>query len=50
MNKDDMRLQIAKVVNHHAAIEYELKAFEAVTTFIAPPGKVIDAAEFKNMV
>ncbi|WP_020168568.1 MULTISPECIES: lipopolysaccharide biosynthesis protein RfbH [Methylotenera] len=46
----EIRQQIAKLVDEYAAIKYEPKAFEAGKTIIPPSGKVLDAAELKNMV
>jgi CDP-6-deoxy-D-xylo-4-hexulose-3-dehydrase len=37
-------------VNEYAAIKYVTKAFEPGTTVVPPSGKVLDAAELKNMV
>ena len=45
-----IRHQIAKLVDEYAAIKYEPKDFEPTKTIIPPSGKVLDAAELKNMV
>jgi len=45
-----IRNQIAQLVDEYAAIKYAPKAFEPGTTVIPPSGKVLDAAELKSMV
>ena len=45
-----LRQQIAQLVDEYAAIKYEPKSFEPGTTVVPPSGKVLDAAELKNMV
>ena len=45
-----IRQQIAQLVDEYAAIKYTPKAFEPGATIIPPSGKVLDAAELKNMV
>ena len=45
-----LRQQIAQRVDEYAAIKYTLKAFEPGSTVVPPSGKMIDAAELKNMV
>ena len=50
MNQDKIRQQIAQLVDEYAAIQYAPKVFEPGTTVIPPSGKVLDAAELKNMV
>lgn len=45
-----IRSQIAQLVDEYAAIKYEAKAFEPGSTVIPPSGKVLDANELKNMV
>lgn len=51
MNKSEqIRSQIATLVEEYAAIKYVPKAFEAGNTAIPPSGKVLDAAELKAMV
>ena len=45
-----IRQQIAQLVDEFAAIKYEVKAFEPGTTVLPPSGKVLDAAELKNMI
>ena len=45
-----LRQQIAQLVDEYAAIQYMPKAFTPGTTVVPPSGKVLDAAELKNMV
>ena len=45
-----LRQQIAQLVDEYAAIQYSPKAFTPGTTVVPPSGKVLDAAELKNMV
>ncbi len=45
-----IRQQIAQLVDKYAAIKYTPKAFEPGATIVPPSGKVLDAAELKNMV
>jgi CDP-6-deoxy-D-xylo-4-hexulose-3-dehydrase len=45
-----LRQQIAALVDEYAAIKYIPKAFEPGTTVVPPSGKVLDALELKNMV
>jgi CDP-4-dehydro-6-deoxyglucose reductase, E1 len=45
-----LRQQIAQLVDEYAAIKYTPKAFEPGTTIVPPSGKVLDAAELKSMV
>ena len=45
-----LRQQIAQLVDEYAAIQYTPKAFTPGTTVVPPSGKVLDAAELKNMV
>jgi CDP-6-deoxy-D-xylo-4-hexulose-3-dehydrase len=45
-----IRQQIAQLVDEYAAIKYEPKAFEPGSTVLPPSGKVLDTAELKNMV
>ena len=45
-----LRQQIAQLVDDYAAIKYEPKAFEPGTTVVPPSGKVLDGAELKSMV
>ncbi|CAM8356026.1 lipopolysaccharide biosynthesis protein RfbH [Candidatus Methylopumilus planktonicus] len=45
-----LRQQIAQLVDEYAAIQYSPKAFTPGKTVVPPSGKVIDAAELKNMV
>lgn len=48
--QDQLRLQIAKLVDEYAAIEFATKDFEPGKTLVPPSGKVIGAEELKNMV
>ena len=50
MKKEQLRLQIAKLVDEYAAIEFTPKEFEPGKTLVPPSGKVIGAEELKNMV
>ncbi len=50
MKQDQLRLQIAKLVDEYAAIEFAPKEFEPGKTLVPPSGKVIGAEELKNMV
>lgn len=45
-----IRQQIAQLVDEYAAIQYAPKVFEPGATVVPPSGKVLDAAELKNMV
>jgi CDP-6-deoxy-D-xylo-4-hexulose-3-dehydrase len=45
-----IRQQISQLVDEYAAIKYTPKAFEPGHTVLPPAGKVLDAAELKNMV
>ena len=45
-----LRQQIAQLVEEYATIQYTPKAFTPGTTVVPPSGKVLDAAELKNMV
>lgn len=45
-----IRQQIAQLVDEYAAIKYAPKVFEPGTTVIPPSGKVLGASELKNMV
>lgn len=45
-----IRQQISQLVDEYAAIKYTPKAFEPGNTVLPPAGKVLDAAELKNMV
>ena len=45
-----LRQQIAQLVDEYAAIQYTPKTFTPGTTVVPPSGKVLDAAELKNMV
>jgi CDP-6-deoxy-D-xylo-4-hexulose-3-dehydrase len=51
LNKSEqIRQQIASLVDEYAAIQYAPKTFEPNTTVIPPSGKVLDANELKLMV
>ena len=50
MNKDEIRAQILALVEQYAAIEYVPKLFEPSVSVVPPSGKVLGAAELKNMV
>lgn len=50
MNKDEIRAQILTLVEQYAAIEYVPKSFEPSVSVVPPSGKVLGAAELKNMV
>ena len=50
MNKDEIRAQILALVEQYAAIEYVPKSFEPSVSVVPPSGKVLGAAELKNMV
>lgn len=50
MKQEQLRLQIAKLVDEYAAIEFAPKEFEPGKTLVPPSGKVIGAEELKNMV
>lgn len=45
-----IRQQIAQLVDEYAAIKYAPKEFESGVTVVPPSGKVLDAAELKSMV
>ncbi len=46
----EIRNKIAELVDEFSAIQYQSKTFIPGATIIPPSGKVIDAAELKNMV
>ncbi|MDX2471610.1 MAG: lipopolysaccharide biosynthesis protein RfbH [SAR324 cluster bacterium] len=50
MTPDEIRLQIASLVDQYAEQVYQPKAFEAGSSIVPPSGKVLGAAELKNMV
>ena len=50
MNKNEIKLQILALVEQYAAIEYAPKLFEPGVSMVPPSGKVLGAAELKNMV
>ena len=45
-----LRQQIAQLVDEYATIKYQPQGFEPGTTVVPPSGKVLDASELKNMV
>ena len=45
-----IRQQIARLVDEYAAIQYTPSIFEPGVTVVPPSGKVLDATELKNMV
>jgi len=47
---EQIRSQIAALVDEYASIKYATKGFEGGNTVIPPSGKVLDAAELKAMV
>ena len=47
---EQIRSQIAALVDEYAAIKYTPKAFEPGSTVIPPSGKVLDGNELKAMV
>ena len=49
-NKDEIRAQILALVEQYAAIEYVPNPFEPSVSVVPPSGKVLGAAELKNMV
>lgn len=50
MNKEEIRSQILALVDQYAALEYAEKPFEPSVSVVPPSGKVLGAAELKNMV
>lgn len=50
LEQDQLRKQIAALVDQYAAIEFAQKIFEPEHTAIPPSGKLIGAEELKNMV
>lgn len=51
MNRsDEIRVEIAKLIDEYANIKYQRNAFNPGHTLIPPSGKVIDGTELKNMV
>ncbi len=48
--KDELRKKIAELVNQYAAIQYDPKPFIPRETPVPPAGKVLGAAELRNMV
>jgi CDP-6-deoxy-D-xylo-4-hexulose-3-dehydrase len=49
-HSQQIRHQIAQLVDAYAAIQYAPKVFDPGNTIIPPSGKVLDASELKNMV
>lgn len=47
---EQLRSQIASLVDEYAALKYAPKAFDGGNTVIPPSGKVLDGAELKAMV
>jgi len=47
---EQIRSQIAHLVDEYAAIKYSSKEFQAGSTVIPPSGKVLDGDELKLMV
>jgi len=50
LDKAEIKLKILDLVDQYSAMQYAPKAFEAGKSVIPPSGKVIGAAELKNMV
>ncbi len=50
MSKEAIKQQILNLVEQYSAVQYAPKAFTAGASVIPPSGKVIGAAELKNMV
>jgi len=50
LKQDQIRKQIAMLVDDYATLEFSPKAFIPGETVIPPSGKVIGASELKNMV
>ncbi len=50
LRQENLRKQIAALVDQYAAIEFSPKAFEPGQTVVPPSGKLIGAEELKNMV
>ncbi len=50
LKQDDIRRQIADLVDQYAALEFAPKSFVPEQTVVPPSGKVIGAEELKNMV
>lgn len=48
--QDKIRLQISRLVDKYAAIEFESKNFKPGDSILPPAGKVLDATEIKFMV
>lgn len=48
--QEEIRQKIAVLVNEYASIKYKPQPFKPNETVIPPSGKVLDAAELKNMV
>ena len=50
MDKAEIKQQILNLVEQYSALQYAAKPFNAGTSVIPPSGKVLGAAELKNMV
>ena len=50
MSKATIKHQILELVEQYSALQYAAKPFQAGTSVIPPSGKVLGAAELKNMV
>ncbi len=50
MDKAEIKRQILNLVEQYSALQYADKPFQAGTSVVPPSGKVLGAAELKNMV
>jgi CDP-4-dehydro-6-deoxyglucose reductase, E1 len=50
MSESILRQQILALVEEYSVLKYKIKPFSAGTDIVPPSGKVLDAAELKNMV
>ena len=50
MDKAEIKQQILNLVEQYSALQYAAKPFRAGTSVVPPSGKVLGAAELKNMV
>ena len=50
MDKAEIKQQILNLVEQYSALQYAAKPFQAGTSVVPPSGKVLGAAELKNMV
>lgn len=50
MNKETIKQQIFDLVEQYSALHFAAQPFEAGTSVVPPSGKVLGAAELKNMV